>query len=48
MRKELRGGRSDVEEGDDKKYKNLKKKVNEKVARGRIVDHLGLVFRFAW
>ena len=38
-RKEQRGGRSDEEE----KMERIK---NEKVACGRIVDHLGLVFRF--
>ena len=40
-RKEQRGGRSDEE--NEKKRKSCKKKKNEKVARGRIVDPRGLV-----
>ena len=41
MREERQGGRSNEE---SEKMKKMKKKMkNEKVARGRIVDHLGLV-----
>ena len=41
---EGRGGRRDEEEGGTRRVKKLvNKKKDEKVARGHIVDHLGLV-----
>ena len=45
MKKEGRGGRRGEEEGAMRRKERRGEKKNEEVARGRIVDPRGLVFR---